>query len=80
MAPKQTQETVEEVFRQVLNLPEKMDASSVLRREFSGWDSIRHMELVIRVQSAVHIRIPIDMIGKIQTLSDLQNLAQSLRP
>lgn len=62
---------LQDVFRRVLNQP-----ALVLTRELSaddvrGWDSLKHVELIVSVESAFGVRFKTPEVGELNNVGDL---------
>lgn len=46
--------------------------------DVDGWDSLSHTVLLLRVESAFGIRLPLERVGTVATLGKLADLVQAL--
>jgi acyl carrier protein len=44
------------VFRQSFNAPDLVIAESTTRKDIAGWDSLKHMKLMVAVEKAFGVR------------------------
>jgi acyl carrier protein len=61
------QQILEQVFRAVLELPDDADVSAIRQVNQPAWDSLRHVSLVLAVESEFNLSI--DMADSIELTS-----------
>ena len=65
---------LQDVFRRVLNQP-----SLVLKRELTaadvkGWDSLKHVELMVSIESAFGVRFKTAEVGSLNNVGELVDM------
>ncbi|UVI28644.1 acyl carrier protein [Paenibacillus spongiae] len=66
---------VRSILSEVLNA----DLSSIdnpARNELAAWDSLKHMELILRLEEQYHIRFSIREVADIQCLDDIVGIIE----
>ncbi|MCQ6559704.1 acyl carrier protein [Paenibacillus mendelii] len=46
------------------------------RNELANWDSLKHMELILRLEEQFHIRFSIKEVADIQSLNDIVKIIE----
>lgn len=64
----------ERIFREVMGLGPQAAIDAVRKEELAAWDSLRHAELVIRLQKDLGIRLTIEEIQGLSSVSALREI------
>ena len=70
---------VRDIFRDVFD-----DDSLDLRRsttadDVPGWDSMKHLHLILTIERTLKIRLPSSKVGKLKNVGDLVDLVASVQ-
>ncbi len=60
-----------EVFREVFQRPGLVLDPTWSAADLDGWDSLRHVALILRTEARFGIRLPAETVGALQTVGDL---------
>ena len=72
---------LQDVFRQVFNRPELEIAEETTADKVKGWDSLKHIELIVSVESRFRVRFKTAEVAKLNNVGDLiRVLAERLAP
>ncbi len=63
-----------EVLKEVLSLPTVTVTDSTTAREFKGWDSLAHIDIIIAAEERFDVRIPATKAARLKTLGELIDL------
>ena len=63
---------VERIFKEVMNLPESVDGRDLAAADTPGWDSSRHVELVLALESEFDIRFSAGEAVAMESLGDVR--------
>jgi acyl carrier protein len=67
-------ERLQEVFRTVFAAPGLEIREGMSAKDVDGWDSLKHIELIISVQDAFGVRFRTIEVGRMDTIGDLITL------
>jgi acyl carrier protein len=62
---------LQEVFREVFRQPDLTIARTMTAADVQGWDSLRHIELIVAVETAFSVRFKTVEVSRLQTVGDL---------
>jgi acyl carrier protein len=62
---------LQQVFADVFEQPELQIAESTSARDIAAWDSLAHVGLMVRVESAFGVRFTSRQLAQISTVGDL---------
>jgi acyl carrier protein len=48
-------------------------------RDVAGWDSLKHLQLILAVERAFKVRLPSTKVSNLKNVGDLMDLIQSVR-
>ena len=65
---------VTEVFRTVLEKPDLELTESMTAKDVDSWDSLNHVNLIISIEEAFKIRIPIQEASRLRDVGHLLSL------
>lgn len=65
------------VFREVFRRPDLVLDPAWTAADLDGWDSLRHVELILRTERHFGIRLPAEAIGRLQSIGDLAAAVQA---
>ena len=72
---------LQDVFRQVFNRPHLEIAGQTTANDVDGWDSLKHIELIVSVESRFGVKFKTAEVTKLNNVGDLiQKLAERLQP
>ncbi len=60
-----------DIFRSVFNQPELVISRATTAETVSGWDSLKHVELMVSVESGFGVRFKVVEIGRLRNVGDL---------
>ncbi len=66
-----------EVFRTVFNRPTLTVERDTTADKVTGWDSLKHVELIVSVEKAFEIRFKVIEIGRLKNVGDLLDKIRS---
>lgn len=66
-----TTERLQAVFREVFRRPDLTLSRDMTAADVQGWDSLRHIELIVAVESAFGIRFKTVEVSRMQRVGDL---------
>lgn len=73
----------EAVNTQVLHIMQEVlgagIGSDTRRSEWSGWDSLKHIELILRLEETLQIRFSVRDVAAIQCLEDIVRIVEVKR-
>lgn len=61
------------VFRDVLNRPD-LEIGDLVRDDFSAWDSLAHVKLVISIEEEFGIQFTIDQVANTRSVKEFREL------
>lgn len=62
---------LQEVFREVFRKPDLTISRTMTAADVQGWDSLRHIELIVAVETAFSVRFKTVEVSRLQTVGDL---------
>jgi acyl carrier protein len=62
---------LQEVFREVFRQPDLTISRTMTAADVQGWDSLRHIELIVAVETAFSVRFKTVEVSRLQTVGDL---------
>lgn len=62
---------LQEVFREVFRQPDLTITRTMTAADVQGWDSLRHIELIVAVETAFSVRFKTVEVSRLQTVGDL---------
>lgn len=62
--------SLEQIFSEVLVLPESFVVDSLALRDIATWDSLTHMMLIVRLEEIYQIQLSGDEIADMQSVGD----------
>lgn len=62
---------LQEVFREVFRMPDLTISRGMTAADVQGWDSLRHIELIVAVETAFSVRFKTVEVSRLQTVGDL---------
>lgn len=68
------EEKLQEVFRDLFGLKDISDISNKTRGEISGWDSLKHMELIARLETELEVEFSIEEIVSLNSYNSISEL------
>jgi len=68
---------LERIFRAVMNLDADRPVEGIVRGEFPAWDSLRHAELILRIQDRLGIAFRGAEIIRIDSYAKLRSLIEA---
>ncbi len=71
---------LQEVFADVFEQPELQIAESTSASDIAAWDSLMHVGLMVRVESAFNVRFTSRQLAQISTVGDLVQAIEAQRP
>lgn len=63
-----------EVLKEVLSLPAVTITDATTARDFKGWDSLAHIDIIISAEERFQVRIPATKAARLKTLGELVDL------
>lgn len=67
-------EKITEIFREVLELPNLILTPQTVAADVEGWDSISHIDIIVRVEKEFAVKFTLREIQKLSRLGDLIEL------
>ncbi len=71
---------IEGLVAQVLQIPEANIKDSLAMAEVEAWDSLKHMELVVALESAFDIQFTFEEIVAMQSVQEIKRVVGSIVP
>lgn len=72
---------LQDVFRQVFNRPDLVIVDETTADDVTGWDSLKHIELIVSVESKFHVKFKTAEVTKLNDVGDLiQKLVERIPP
>ena len=65
---------LKELLKEVLNLTDKEFAESLTQDDISGWDSLKHMELVISLEKKYNLTLKLEEILEMNSIQAILNV------
>lgn len=65
---------LQHVFRRVLNQPALVLARELTAADVKGWDSLKHVELIVSIESAFGIRFKTAEVGAMNDVGELVDM------
>jgi acyl carrier protein len=65
---------LQDVFRRVLNQPNLIINRELTAADVKGWDSLKHVELMVSIESAFGIRFKTAEVGAMNDVGELADL------
>lgn len=62
---------IAEVLKEILKLQSIELSDSTTARDFKGWDSLTHIDIIFAVEDKFHISIPIFTASKLNSVGEL---------
>jgi acyl carrier protein len=62
---------LQSVFREVFNQPTLTITREMKAADVSGWDSLKHIELIVAVESRFKVKFRTAEIGRLKNIGDL---------
>ncbi|MDR7117309.1 acyl carrier protein [Caulobacter sp. BE254] len=78
MDPNQTFETVRNVIAETFNFPVKDIERDTIAEDVSGWDSLSHTILMIRLQNALGVMISEEIASEASNVGELADRLSAL--
>ncbi|MFD0712404.1 acyl carrier protein [Paenibacillus sp. GCM10027626] len=69
------QEQIHSILSEVLNEP-SLDANNPERQHTANWDSLRHMELIMRLEEEFQVRFSFKEAAAMQSLNDIVQILE----
>ena len=66
--------SLEQIFSEVLVLPESFVVDSLALRDIATWDSLTHMMLIVRLEENYQIQLSGDEIADMQSVGDARRV------
>lgn len=63
-----------EILKEVLSLPSVTISDTTTARDFKGWDSLAHIDIIIAAEERFEVRIPATKAARLKTLGELVDL------
>ena len=63
-----------EIFRELFGNDDLIITRQTTADDIDGWDSIKHINLVVAVEDYFSIRIPTEQIDRLKNVGDLQRV------
>lgn len=67
--------TIIEIVSEVLQLDDS-GYQNFKRQELPNWDSLKHMELILRLEETFHIQLSIAQVGAIDSVDDIETVVK----
>ena len=72
---------LQDVFRQVFNRPDLVITEKTTADDVKGWDSLKHIELIVSVESKFGVKFKTAEVTKLNDVGDLiQMLVERMAP
>ncbi|MEY4549571.1 MAG: hypothetical protein RL685_5766 [Pseudomonadota bacterium] len=75
-----TLKQLQQVFSEVFEQPELQIAESTSAKDIAAWDSLMHVGLMVRVESAFSVRFTSRQLAQISTVGDLVKAIEAQHP
>ena len=62
---------LQDVFRKVLNQPSLVLTRQLTAADVKGWDSLKHVELIVSVEGVFGVRFKTAEVGSLNNVGDL---------
>ena len=70
---------IDELFKSIMNLPDTYELEGITQENMPFWDSIRHVEFIIKIQRAFKIRFTVEEITQLKSLKEIkENVASKV--
>ncbi len=67
------------VFRKVFNDDDIELSRETTARDVKGWDSLRHLRLILAVEQTFKVRLPSTKVSNLKNVGDLADLIERTR-
>ncbi len=67
-------EVLQEIFAEVLNIPETKVTDQLSPNTFKAWNSMAHMKLVMAMEEAYNIVFTVDDVKSIKSFADAKEI------
>ncbi len=67
------------VFRKVFNDDDLELSRDTTARDVKGWDSLRHLRLILAVEQTFKVRLPSTKVSNLKNVGDLADLIERTR-
>ena len=67
------------VFRKVFNDDDLQLSRETTARDVKGWDSLRHLRLILAVEQTFKVRLPSTKVSNLKNVGDLADLIERTR-
>ena len=74
MNRKDIQNGLIEILKEVLSLSSVLITDSSTARDFKGWDSLAHIDIIIAAEERFQVRIPATKAARLKSLGELIDL------
>ena len=74
MNRKDIQNDLIEIMKEVLSLSSVLITDSSTARDFKGWDSLAHIDIIIAAEERFQVRIPATKAARLKSLGELIDL------
>ncbi len=65
---------LQEVLKEVLSLTSVTILDTTTARDFTNWDSLAHIDIIIAAEERFNVRIPASKAARLKTLGELIDL------
>lgn len=62
---------LQDVFREVFRRPDLVITREMTAADVAGWDSLRHIELIVAVETTFGVRFKTVEVSRLQSVGDL---------
>jgi acyl carrier protein len=67
-------EVLQEIFAEVLNIPETQITDQLSPKTFKAWNSMAHMKLVMAMEESFNIMFTVDDVRSIKSFADARDI------
>ncbi len=68
---------LQDVFRRVLNQPALVLTRDLTAADVKGWDSLKHIELIVSIESVFGIRFKTAEVGDLDNVGELVDMVNT---
>ncbi len=76
MTREQIKSGLEEILKVILSLPSVKITETTTARDFKGWDSLAHIDIVIAAEETFKVRISATKAARLRTISEFIDLIE----